>query len=226
MLDKLRQMPVFTIGDIKKIKAYKSEKSYPLLVYRLKKQKKITEIEKGKFTLSTDPYLVATNIITPSYLSFWSCSYYKGFTEQIVNTIQIACTVKKKDIIFMNQRIKFIKLRPKLMFGFKKDKNNVFVASDEKLLIDSLLFQKQLGNFDEIIKTARNSNINKNIMTDYLKNINNISITKRIGYVLEKYKSMDIYDEFKELIKKDKNYIKLDTSSKSKIMNKKWRLII
>lgn len=223
MLDKLR-LPVFTINDIKKVKAYKNNKSYSVLVHRLKEKHKIKEIEKGKYTLSDDPYLVATNIVFPSYVSFWSCSYYKGFTEQIINTIQIACSVKKKGIEFMNQKIEFIKINPKQMFGFKRDRNGVFIATDEKLLIDCLMFQRHIGNFDEIMKVLQGAEMDKQIIIEFLKIIKNNSLIKRIGYLLEKYKAIDICADFKKEIKKDKNYIKLDIYSKSKSINKKWRL--
>ncbi|MFH1439934.1 MAG: hypothetical protein ABIG89_05175 [Candidatus Woesearchaeota archaeon] len=223
MLDKLEELPVISINDLKKIKEYKNNKSFSLLIHRLKKKNKIIEIEKGKYTVHSEPYLVATNIITPSYLSFWSCSFFLGFTEQIVNTIQIACPVKKKPIYFMNQKIEFIKIPKKLIFGFKRNKNSVFIANNEKLVIDCLLLPEHVGNLDEIIEVIENAEINEDIIIEYIKKINNRSLIKKIGFLLEKYKSMDLFKHFKNNITKDKNYVTLPFS-KGKNINKKWRV--
>lgn len=68
--------------------------------------------------------------------------------------------------------------------------------------------------------------INKNRIIDYLKRINNLSLIKRIGYLLEQEK-IYIYEEFKDKIMNDKNYIVLEQKlPKSDEINKKWRINI
>ncbi len=196
------------------------------LICRLNKSNKITKIIKGKYTTKDDIYQISTNLFSPSYLSFWSASYFKGYTEQIINQIQIVSTKKHKTISFQNYSIKFILLNKKTFFGFDKIKYGdefIFVADDEKLLIDSILKEKLLGNFEEIEKILKNTNFNKEKIINYLNKINNKSLNKKIGYLLEKYKQIDLSNEIKT---KDKNYVKLSRYLNSKKINKKWKVIL
>src|SRR5690606_10880136 len=108
----------------------------------------------------------------------------------------------------------------KLFFGFKKLKTNdgfMFLVEDEKLIIDALLFPKNMGNFDEIIKMIIASKINISKLINYLNILNNKSLNKKIGFLLEKYKKIDIS---KKIVFKDKNYVYLGLQNK--IINTKW----
>src|SRR5690606_18052768 len=108
------------------------------LLTRYKNNNALKQIIKGKYTSKEDIYTIASNIYVPSYISFWTASYLKGYTEQIVTTVQIITTKNKKSIIFMDQKIEFYKFSKKLFFGFKKLKTNdgfMFLVEDEKLII-------------------------------------------------------------------------------------------
>src|SRR3990167_9419855 len=77
---------VLTLNDISKI-INKNKEYSRLYIYRLKKRNIITEIEKNKYTLSDEPYDVASNLIFPSYISFISAYSIYGLTTQIPKTI-------------------------------------------------------------------------------------------------------------------------------------------
>lgn len=219
ILNKLNNYPVFTLKDIQRITKYSANYS-KLLVYRLKKKNLIYFIEDGAYTTIDDINKIATNIITPSYLSYWYASYYKGYTEQIVNSVFIATKVRKKEINFQNYKIKFINTR--YLFGYYKEKD-IFIVDDNKLLIDALLRPKTFGNFEEILKVVKNANFNKDKIVSYLKIINNISLIRKVGFLLEKYRSINIFDEFDNLT--NSNYIILNSFYKKyKFINKKWRI--
>jgi predicted transcriptional regulator of viral defense system len=168
--------------------------SYVLLT-RLERQGKLKKIKKGKYTSSTNIYAIATNIITPSYLSFWSGIAYKGKTEQLLNTIFIACTKKVRDLEFENYKIKFIKLSKNKFFGFYKEisgNEEIFVASNEKLLLDCLLYKRYSGGLDEIIKFFEKTEFNLDNLKEYLKRINNKSLIKKVSFLFKKYKKQKI----------------------------------
>src|SRR3989338_11699103 len=123
------------------------------------KQKLLEKLkEKAVFSVQD----VASNIVIPSYISFWSASYYYGFTEQILVTMYIASTRRVKNFKALGYKIKFVKISN--FFGYHKIKTNngeMFIADHEKLLIDALQNQKQMGNFDEIIKVVQEGNFSK-----------------------------------------------------------------
>ena len=224
LLDKIRAKPVFRIQDIERI-AYCNQNYAKQILNRLKKKKLIKQITKNRYTTKDNIFIIASNITFPSYISFWSAASFLGYTEQIVNTIQVATTRKTKPINFEGYKIKFIPIK-NYFFGYKKisaNEGDIFIAEDEKLVIDCLLRQKELGNMDEIENIVENAKISKEKIIEYLKKINKQSLIKRAGFLLEKKKSMNIHKEFNL----DNNYILLNPASKKwKGVNTKWRVKI
>lgn len=216
---------IISISDLKKEKNYKNLKSYSIYFKRQLNKDRLIKIQKGLYATPDAPILeIASNILYPSYISLWSASSYYGFTEQIPNIIQVMTTKQKKQLNILNTNIKFIKCLPSWMYGYKRD-NNVFIASHEKLLIDCLKFQKEMGNFDEILSIARGTTIDKIVISDYLKKSNDLSLIKRTGFVLEKEKAIDLHKSFKNELIKDKNYTKLNLfDKKPKRLNSKWKV--
>lgn len=216
LLNYINSKTIVTKSDIKKIINTNNEYAY-LVLQRLKNKNILKKITKGKYTTKSNPYEIGTNINPPAYISFLTASELKGYTEQIINNIEI---ITNKNQIFNFENYKFTLIKSKYLFGFEKI-DNYFIADDEKLLIDCFLYRKFSGNFDEILKIINNSKINKEKIINYLKKIKNKNLIKRIGFVLEKIKKIDISKEFSI----DKNYIYLDTiTKKHKNINTKWRI--
>jgi predicted transcriptional regulator of viral defense system len=217
----LEENPIITKATIKKTLGCSDDYAYTVL-NRLLNKKKIYKIIKGKYTTKNDIYFVATNLFNPSYLSFWSCAYFKGYTEQIVNTIQLATSRPHKKIFFQNYIIESHTMPKKMFFGYEKILHNqgfIFVADDEKLVIDAIYKEDLMGNFDEIIKMIEKTKIDKEKVTHYLNSINNSSLKKREGFILEKYKNIDISENMRY---KDKNYVKLSSYKKNNKLDPKW----
>ena len=223
ILDKLKEKAVFSVQDIQRIGDFSREYS-KLVLNRLTKRELIKRVTRNSYTINKNILVIASNLKTPSYISFWSASSYYGFTEQILNTVYVASTRNVKTLNFDGHKIKFVKVRD--IFGYKKIKTEdgeLFVADQEKLLIDCLLYFREMGNFDEIEKVFLKSTTSKGKIIEYLKKIDNLSLIKRVGFMIEKYKGIDISDSFKM----DRNYVRLDRFSKSySKLNSKWMVKI
>lgn len=223
LIDSLKEKVTFSVQDVQRMGGFSREYS-KLVLNRLVKRKLIKRVTRNTYTLQKDIYVVASNLKTPSYISFWSASSYYGFTEQILSTVYVACTRKISSINFEGYKIKFVKIND--FFGYKKIKINngeMFIAEQEKLLIDGFLHYKEMGNFDEIEKVFINAEISEEKIVEYLKKIKKISLIKRVGYMLEKHKGMDISKSFKM----DRNYVFLNQFSKKyKYLNSKWMVKI
>lgn len=223
IMKKLNSLPVFRVQDIERLCRCKREYAR-LILHRLKEKNLIKRVTGNAYTIKDDISVIASNIYYPCYISFWYASYFLGYTEQIVNTVQVATTGIKKIINFENYKIKFIPINK--FFGYKKIRTkdgSIFMVEDEKLLIDAFLRPKECGNFDEIKKIYENSKVSEKKIIEYLKRIDKQSIIKRAGYLLEKTKGLDLSEKF-EL---DRNYIVLNPFSKKwKKINSKWRLRI
>lgn len=221
VMEKLKKKGVFNISDLERI-FLKNRGYFKLFLNRLKKKGLIKQVTKNVYTTRENVYSIASNIIFPSYLSFLTASNFLGYTEQIPNTLQIATTRKSKTIVFQNYTIKFIPIKD--FFGYQKintDDGEIFIAEPEKLLIDCFSRPKEMGNFDEIEKVFKNSEISQEKIIKYLKKTNSQSLIKRVGFMLEQTKKIDISNEVKIV----DNYVLLNPFSKKfKIKDKKWKI--
>ena len=202
----------------KQLQAFLNKSHSEVILTRLNKEKKIIKIEKGKYTFHEDDLIYATVIVTPSYLSGLSALNYYGFTTQNPIRHSIITTIQKKSL----EKLDFVKVKKEYFFGFDRInyKNfDLFIAKPEKL------FQNlgvSISDLEELLK----SKLDKMLIIDYLKKIGNLSLIKRIGYLLEK-EGIDIYEQFKKELRKDRNYIKLNiTLDKTQIRLTKWRILV
>ncbi len=216
--------PTVDISYIKK--RIGSNNHYASLVgYRLHKRGKLKRITRNKYTAINNIYVIATQLYTPCYLSFWSASSYLGATLQILNTLQLVTMKRHKTIEFENYKIKFIVLPKRFFFGYSRvetTQGSIFVVDPEKLIIDSLLRPQEMGNFDEIVKIAQYFSMDVEKLVKYLIETKNNSVMKRAGFLLEEYKKIDISSRLKI---KDGNYISLNPfAKKSTTIISKWRV--
>ena len=225
-LEYLRKYPVFdslTAGD----KLDKNRGYTNLFLHRLAKRKLIRRIEKNKYTLFDDPFLIASRIVWPSYISCWNALSYHKLTEQVPSDIWVVATKSKKYIKFDSTKIRFVKIKTNCFFGYDKvryQNSDAFIANPEKAIIDSFLLRKiSFSEVKEII-FANIKRIKTRKFIDYLIKIGNHSLIKRFGFLFETI-GKDYYNALKRHI--DAVYIPLDYSKKPiGKKNEKWRLII
>ena len=227
LIKELEKYPVFNLKILREI--INKDRNYAkIVIYRLKKDNLIFEIEKDKYTTLKEAIVVASNLIWPSYLSCWTALRYYNLTEQLPKNIFVITTKsrKKRTLEFNNSQIIFIKAKTQYFFGYNKEHYgnfDIFIAKKEKAIIDSLYFKQiSLSEIYEVIKNSLNE-FDSNIFIDYLIKIKNKALIKRLGFLLDLL-DMDLYDKLKRHI--NYQYIPLDyaISSKGK-KNKKWRVI-
>lgn len=146
LLEALRRYPVFTIRQIASIADKDMDYAY-VMTYRMKKAGLIREIEKGKYTLEENPFVVASWIIWPSYISSWAALSFYKLTEQLPFTIHVVTTLKRKRkvITFGNSKIEFLTFKKDRFSGFSKrhyQGKEIFVAEKEKAVVDALAARK------------------------------------------------------------------------------------
>lgn len=219
ILRALERKTVFSVQDVQRLGNFHREYS-KLVLFRLLKSGLVKRVTKNSYTLGENILVVSSNLKTPSYISLWSASSFYGFTEQILNKIDVVSTRKISPINFEGYKIHFV--RAKNFFGYKKiqiDDGEMFMVEQEKLLLDCFLHFKEMGNFDEIIKVFEKAEVSTEKVVEYLKRIGNQSLIKRVGFMLEKYKGIDLSKNFKL----DRNYVFLNQFSKRyKSINSKW----
>ena len=219
LLKILENYPLFGPNDIAKI-LNKKPSYIKLLTKRMYDKNQIYRIERGKYTLHKDALVFASHIRIPSYLGLWTALRFNGLTTQLPKTIFVCSPVERKDIIFYDQRMKFVKA--KHFWGYQKyryENFEIFVSDNEKTLIDCLLSARV--PVDEIMSCINKINARK--LVQYAKKTKNNSLIKRVGYILET-KKHNCYG-LEKLVKPP--YIAFDMNLEKKgKLNKKWKLII
>lgn len=136
----LQEYPVFTVRDLSSLLDKKRGYAY-LQAYRWKKKKLIHEIEKGKYTLEEDPFLVSSWIVWPSYISGWAALHYHHLTEQLPFTIQVITSRRRRKKVLNYGKAKIEFTTVKSLTGFQRviyQQKEIFIAEKEKALIDAL----------------------------------------------------------------------------------------
>ena len=223
-IEELRQYPVFDIRKVQNV-IDKGPEYARLFVHRLKVRGLLQAVERNKYTLHNDPLVVAPYLVWPSYVSCQTALRYHNLTEQIVHDITIVTTKPKKDVRFNNATVRFIKAKPKYLFGFERKKYDGFaipVAEPEKALLDTALHkQLSLSEVKDIMR-EHVKELNTQKIVSYIIRIGNASLARRMGFLLERL-GYDCYPRLKKYV--NHNYIRLDyTMPLRGKNNKKWGL--
>lgn len=227
LLAQLKKYPVFDLNAVAR-KTGATTEYIKLILHRLKEKKLVLPIEKNKYTLHRDPWIVASHLLWPAYISGWAALRYYSVTEQLPNTIEVITTRKRKKRVlrFQGTTIQFIATKPALFFGFRKllrEEAEIFVAEPEKALLDAAFFKQM--SFSEImaILEGNRGKFHKEKLLRYLLRMKNKSLIKRFGYVLDSL-GKDYFGKLHRYM--DQNYVALDYSLPAAGgKNKKWRII-
>ncbi|MEA3559909.1 MAG: hypothetical protein U9R75_11705 [Candidatus Thermoplasmatota archaeon] len=201
------------------------ENTYRILNRMVKKDLMI-RLEKGKYIPISDQeemdiYEVASHIIVPSYISFWSGMHIYGYTTQVPTTVYVMTTVQKSPLNMMDCTVRFVKSSH--FFGYEKI-GEMVIAEKEKLFLDCLEFPHYSGGINEIMSAMKKADIDMDLMIDYARRMNVRSLNSRLGYLIEALEIDGQIDELEERI--SRVYIPLDPSSnKNGKKNKRWMIL-
>lgn len=175
-LKKIKQL-YFTYQDIAKILSI-SEDSARVLCARYVKQKYLIRLKRNFYLLkekwdniTMDQRFELSNLLqVPSYISLMTALSFYEYTTQVqqkfIESVSLYRTFTKEveGVIF-----NYCKIKDKYYFNFIK-KDNIFIASPEKALIDSLYLQ-YLGKYNLDLSSIDLEKINKrnykNILEKY-----------------------------------------------------------
>ncbi len=191
---------VFTISEAAKL-LKTDHVDVSKIVHRLVNKRKIQRIEKAKYLLippeawesgeyTEEGIIVAAQLISPYYLSYWTALSFYGWTEQPSKTIFVATTKLKRPVKLQGITIKFVKLKPVKFFGFEDrwvGNQKVSVASREKTIIDCLDQPRYCGEIVEVAKGLWNGRkeLDYTRLLDYALRMKNGAIIKRLGYLMD-----------------------------------------
>lgn len=225
----LKEFEKHAVIDRRKVEGIVGSGAYAsLLLHRLKKSGQIFEIERNRYTVHKDAFLVASRISWPSYISVWSALRYHNLTEQIPQAIWVVTTNKRRNamINFAGTEIIFILTSPKYFFGFEKvdfKGIEVFIADPEKSVIDSMLFRRvSISEIFSILESNLGS-IRTGILLNYAVRTGNKAMIKRLGFLLDKL-GKDYLERLKKYVYPTCTPLEYNLPTKGGL-NAKWRIV-
>ena len=170
------------------------------LIARLKVEGLVDEVEKGKFLLLglepervlSNPLFIASHLVVPAYVSYWSALHFYGFTEQVPLTIFVATTKKKRPVTFRDFSFRFVTVKPRKFFGYRREMLGdlpVLVADEAKAIVDSLDLPRYAGGIAEVAKALRAALevVDVDTLVEYANRVEDKSLGSRLGYLLETF---------------------------------------
>jgi len=170
------------------------------LITRLKGDRLVTEVEKGKYLLLglepervlSNPLFIASHLVVPAYVSYWSALHFYGFTEQVPLTTFVATTKRKRPLTFQDFRFRFVTLKPHKFFGYRRERMGdlpTLIADEAKAIVDSFDLPDYAGGITEVAKALRAAldTIDVAVLIAYANRMADKSLGSRMGYLLESW---------------------------------------
>ncbi len=182
---------VFTLNDAAKL----MNKSNKYTSKLLSKNKYVFRIENGIYLIKMgnriDLYEIASNIVYPSYISLFSAFEYYSITEQVISKFSVISLSRHRNITIDNYEIEFKYIKKDKFFGYIRI-NNIYIASVEKAIIDSIYYGNPEFSYIEeaFINAMRSRQINIKKLMGYAKAMGSNIIENKINELINSYKKI------------------------------------
>jgi predicted transcriptional regulator of viral defense system len=232
--------PIFTAKDAKSIL---KEDPYPTL-HQLKKKKWILAIKGGLYAIVpldigvmgsenfiVHEFVVASYLVKPYYIGLWSALNYHGLSDQIPSVVFVCTAKAKKPLSMMNSKFVFVQLTKIKFAGIEKVKiegREINISNKNKTIVDCLDHPEHAGGIDEVARAIyfNHEELDFLKIREYALKIKNITVFKRLGYILEKSGLLEKYAAIFKDISLTKGYPVLDKlGPKRGKYSEKWKLL-
>ena len=170
------------------------------LIARLRSSGLVTEVEKGKYLLLglepehvlSNPFFIANQLVTPSYISYWSALHFHGFTTQVPREVFCATTKKKRPVTFRGQTFRYVTLHPRKFFGYRRETLGglpVLIADEAKTIVDSLNQSRYAGGMLEVGQALHRAlpELEVKLLVEYAVRMEDKTLASRLGLWLEMF---------------------------------------
>jgi len=96
---------------------------------------------RGFISLTRDDFVLATQLVEPSYVSMHAALHLRGLLDQVPSTVE--CVTTRYSLRLRDLGIVYRRVKPSLFFGYERVEragSYVFVATPEKALLDAVYF--------------------------------------------------------------------------------------
>jgi predicted transcriptional regulator of viral defense system len=183
------EIQLFKFSDIEQLLKQRFDNLSEILENLVDKEL-LVRIEKGKFCKQgfRDEYVIGTFVVENSAVAYWSALNLHGLTEQFSNTVFIQTTHQKNDKPILDTSYKFVRIAPHKKVGIIHNGygNLQYPITDvEKTIVDCFDLPQHSGGYSELIRAVGQAQMQATKLIEYCQAVNNIAVTKRIGYLVE-----------------------------------------
>lgn len=144
----------------------------------------------GEYT--AHEFYVASHLVEPMYVSFWSALSFHGFTEQVPRSVFLATTKRRSDRTIHGVEYHLVTLAERKFFGDERyavGGHSVPIASPEKTLVDCADLPGHCGGVRELAKGIRTGTdgYDPERLIEYARRIENGAALKRLVYLMDRY---------------------------------------
>ena len=222
-----------TQGDVKKIMSSLIRKKWLLPLKRgLYAIVPLDVGVKGADSFILHNFVIASHLVKPYYIAYWSALNHHGLSEQIPRTTFIATTRPKMPLTILDSDYCFVTIEKRKFLGSQEieiEGWKVNISSPEKTIADSLDRPEHSGGIDEVAKAIYFNHKELDMAKVYqsASRMGNLTILKRLGYILEGAGLLDTYKDVFRNFTPSKGYPALDPVSPRKGRhNSRWGLLL
>ena len=133
-------------------------------------------------------FVIASHLVSPYYIAYWSALNFYGFTEQTPFTVFVATPRRIKNREVLNIKFNFVTLSKRKFFGFEPTVVSIYkinISDREKTLADALDHPEHCGGIPEVAKSLWNAKevVSIEKIAGYAERMGNTAIVKRLGYL-------------------------------------------
>ncbi|WP_456477579.1 type IV toxin-antitoxin system AbiEi family antitoxin domain-containing protein [Geoglobus ahangari] len=236
LLQTLARMRIFTVEDAMKHTRL-SKSSLLVLLSRLEHRGRVERIEKGKYIFiplesrkgeyTLNEFVIASSLVKPSAIAYWSALNYHGLTEQIPTTVFVQTTSRKKrqELEIFGVRYRIVRVKENKFFGLEKvwlENRPVFVTDREKTIVDCLDKPEYCGGIVEVAKALKQGKFDAEKLVKCAVKMKNSGVIRRLGYLSD---LLGLNLELPEV--RTRNYLYLDPTMPHKgEKNSRWKLVV
>lgn len=137
-------------------------------------------------------FYIASHLVDPMYIGFWSALSFHGFTEQVPRSVYVATTKRRSDRTVHDVEYHVVTLADRKFFGYEQyvvGGHAVPIATPEKTLADCADQPNHCGGVQELAKGIREgaAGYDPATLIEYAHRIDNGAALKRLVYLLDHY---------------------------------------
>jgi len=232
---------IFALEDVTSTLAISYENA-KMIVSRLVKKKWLIRLARGKYLIvpleagvksqyTEHGFVIASHLVKPYYIGYWSALNYHGLSEQVPSVIFVVSSKRRKDRTILDTRFRFVTIKKSKIFDLVEvdiSNSKVKISGVEKTIVDCLDHPEYCGGVEEIAKALffDHEDLDMKKIIKNAEKMGNKTIIKRLGYLLDLFKYHEYEHLFKD-VKLSKGYSKLDPKLPEKgTFNDRWKLLI